>query len=94
MFVKYAKAFVIFPGGYGTLDELFESLTLVQTKRLEQFPVILYGSKFWGGLIDWVKNVVLKEKNIDPEDLDIFRVVDTPEDVVKKIKAFYKAKRK
>lgn len=93
MFVKYAKAFVIFPGGFGTLDELFESLTLIQTGRMDKFPVILYGSEFWGGLIDWIKSAVLdKEKNIDAADLDLFRIVDNPEDVVKKIKAFYKMK--
>lgn len=93
MFVKYASAFVIFPGGYGTLDEFFESVTLIQTHRLGKFPVILYGSKFWGGLIDWLKQSVLKEKNIDPEDMDIFQVVDKPEDVIKIIKKFYKNKK-
>jgi len=90
MFVKYAKAFVIFPGGFGTLDELFESLTLIQTQRIEKFPVVLYSSKYWEGLIDWIKKSVLKEKNIDKEDIDLFRIVDTPEDVVKKIRDFYK----
>ncbi|MCK5581005.1 MAG: TIGR00730 family Rossman fold protein [Candidatus Omnitrophica bacterium] len=91
MFVKYAKAFVIFPGGYGTMDEFFESITLIQTQRIEKFPVILYGSDFWKGLIDWLKNSVLKkEKNIDPEDLDIFKIVDKPEDVIKIIRDFYK----
>jgi len=93
MFVKYAKAFVIFPGGYGTLDEFFESITLIQTERIGKFPVILYDSKFWGGLVDWLKQSVLKEKNIDPEDLDIFKVVDTPEDVVKVINKFYNNKK-
>ncbi len=93
MFVKYAKAFVIFPGGFGTLDELFESLTLIQTRRMEKFPVVLYGKEFWGPLIKWIKNTVLKEKNIDPADMDLFRIVDTPEDVVKKIKAFYAAEK-
>jgi len=88
-FVKYAKAFVIFPGGFGTLDEFFESITLIQTCRLERFPVVLYGSSYWDGLLDWIQNTMLKEKNIDPEDVDIFRVVDKPEDVVKAIKGFY-----
>ena len=92
MFVKYAKAFVIFPGGFGTLDELFESLTLIQTKRMEKFPVILFSSKYWQGLMDWLKDIVLKEKNIDLVDLNIFKAVDTPEDVVKAIKSFYKKK--
>jgi len=93
MFVKYAKAFVIFPGGFGTLDEFFESITLIQTERMGRFPVILYGSKFWGGLIDWLKKSVLKEKNIDPQDMDIFQVVDTPEDVIKAIRDFYNKKK-
>lgn len=93
MFVKYAKAFVIFPGGFGTLDEFFESVTLIQTERMGKFPVILYGSKFWNGLIDWLKKAVIKEKNIDPEDLNIFLVVDTPEDVIKAIKKFYSNKK-
>lgn len=94
MFVKYAKAFVIFPGGFGTLDELFESLTLIQTQRMHKFPVILYGSEYWGGLLEWIKTSLLKEGNIDKKDLDLYRVVDTPEDVVKKIADFYKAKKK
>ena len=94
MFVKYAKAFVIFPGGFGTLDEFFESITLIQTERMGKFPVVLFGSKFWEGLIGWFKKSVLKEKNIDPEDLNIFQIVDTPEDVVKAIKKFYNNKKK
>jgi len=93
MFVKYAGAFVIFPGGFGTLDELFESLTLIQTQRSEQFPVILYDNQFWSGLIDWIKKSVLKAKNIDREDLEMFRIVDTPEEVIEKINAFYAAKK-
>lgn len=94
MFVKYASAFVIFPGGYGTLDEFFESITLIQTRRMGTFPVILYGNNFWNGLIEWLKKSVLKEGNIDPEDLDIFQIVDTPEDVIKVIKKFYNKKKK
>jgi len=94
MFVKYATAFIIFPGGYGTLDEFFESITLIQTHRMGKFPVILYGSQFWRGLINWLKDSVLKEKNIDPEDLDIFQIVDTPEDAVNVIKNFYNKKKK
>lgn len=93
MFVKYAKAFVIFPGGFGTFDELFESLTLIQTKKIGSFPVILYGSFFWAGLLDWLKDTVIKEKTIDKEDLDLFRIVDSPEDVIKKIKEFYNTKK-
>lgn len=94
MFVKYAKAFVIFPGGFGTLDELFESLTLIQTRRIQKFPVILYGSKYWSGLLTWMKDTMLADGNIDPEDIDLYQVVDKPEDVIKAIKKFYTKKRK
>ena len=86
MFVKYAVAYIIMPGGFGTLDELFESLTLIQTHRIKSFPVILMDSKYWNGLIDWIKGTVLKEKNISKSDMDIFRVVDTPEEAVNIIK--------
>jgi uncharacterized protein (TIGR00730 family) len=89
MFVKYAKAFVIFPGGYGTLDEFFESITLIQTQRMGRFPVILFGSAFWSGMVNWLRNSVLKAGNIDAQDLDIFQTVDTPEQVVKAIRNFY-----
>lgn len=89
MFVKYAKAFVIFPGGFGTMDELFESLTLIQTQRIERFPVILVGKEYWKGLLEWLKNTMAAEKNIDFADLDMFKVVDTAEDVAKEIKDFY-----
>jgi len=88
-FVKYAKAFVIFPGGYGTLDELSESITLIQTKRMEPFPVILYGSEYWQGLLDWFNGKVLHEDCIEAKDLDIIQVVDKPEDVIKIIRKFY-----
>jgi len=90
MFVKYAKAFVIFPGGFGTMDEFFESITLIQTERIEKFPVILVGSYFWKDLVGWLKDMMLKEKNISNEDMDIFQMVDSPEEVVKVIKKFYK----
>jgi uncharacterized protein (TIGR00730 family) len=86
MFVKYAVAYIIMPGGFGTLDELFESLTLIQTHRIKSFPVILMDSKYWNGLIDWIEGTVFKEKNISKADLDIFRVVDTPEEAVSIIK--------
>jgi len=89
MFVKYAKAFVIMPGGYGTLDELLESLNLIQTERIEKFPVVLVGRQYWKGLINWLKDTVLRNKCIDKEDLDIFKVVDTPEQAVEVIKKFY-----
>ena len=92
-FVKYAKAFVIFPGGYGTLDELSESVTLIQTQRMAQFPVILFGSKYWKGLLDWLKGPVLHEDCIDPKDLNIIQTADKPEEVVKIIKKFYARKK-
>ncbi len=82
MFVKYAQAFVIFPGGLGTFDELFESLVLVQTGKIEHFPVILYGSSYWRPLIDWLSNTVLKRGTISPADLDLFRVTDNLDDVM------------
>ncbi|EFK08529.1 conserved hypothetical protein TIGR00730 [delta proteobacterium NaphS2] len=86
MFVKYAVAYIIMPGGFGTLDELFESLTLIQTKRIRHFPVILVGSSYWGGLIDWIKEVLIREKTIAASDLDIFRVVESPKEAVDIIK--------
>lgn len=86
MFVKYAVAYIIMPGGFGTLDELFESLTLIQTKRIRSFPVILMHSSYWKGLLDWIKETMLKEKFISKSDLDIFSVVDTPEEAVGIIK--------
>lgn len=89
MFVKYATAFVIMPGGFGTLDELFEALTLVQTQRVDPFPVILVGSDYWKGLLDWLKDTVLEHKNIDKADLSIFKVVDKPAEVLKEIRAYY-----
>ena len=89
MFVKYAKAFVIMPGGYGTLDEFTEAINLIQTHRIPKFPVVIFGSAYWKGMLDWLKDTVLKEGSISKEDLDIFTVVDTPKDVIKAIKKFY-----
>ena len=86
MFVKYAVAYIIMPGGFGTLDELFEALTLIQTKRIRYFPVILMDSQFWEGLLDWAKNTLIKEQTISEEDFDIFNIVDTPEEAVAIIK--------
>jgi uncharacterized protein (TIGR00730 family) len=86
MFVKYAVAYIIMPGGFGTLDELFEALTLIQTKRIRSFPVVIMDSKFWKGLMDWIKGTLLREKCISPVDLDIFQLVDTPEAAVDLIK--------
>ena len=86
MFVKYAVAYIIMPGGFGTLDELFESLTLIQTKRIKSFPVILIDSSYWKGLIDWIKRTLIKEKSISESDLDLLSLVDTPEEAVSIIK--------
>ncbi len=85
MFVKYSAAYVIMPGGYGTLDELFEALTLIQTNRIRRFPVVLIGREFWGGLVDWLKKILLAERKISDDDLDIFQVIDDPEEAVKYI---------
>jgi uncharacterized protein (TIGR00730 family) len=82
MFVKYSIAFVILPGGFGTLDELFEAITLIQTRKIKPFPVILVGRDYWKGLIDWIGQTLLKEKMIAVEDLEIIRTVDTPEEVL------------
>ncbi len=90
MFVKYSQGFVVMPGGFGTLDELFESITLIQTKKSGTFPVILVGKKFWSGLIDWIKETLLENnKNISPKDLDLLQVVDTADEVIERLEAFY-----
>ncbi len=86
MFVKYAQAYIIMPGGYGTLDELFEAITLIQTNRIKPLPVILVDSEYWTGLIDWIKAQLLDEKRISPEDLSILKIVDKPEEVLKIVK--------
>ncbi|WNJ19557.1 TIGR00730 family Rossman fold protein [Pontibacter sp. G13] len=94
MFVKYAQGFVVLPGGFGTLDELFESLTLIQTYKIERFPVVLVGTEFWSGLLDWLKTAVLERAgNISPGDLDLFALVDTADEVVDHISNFYKTHR-
>jgi len=82
MFVKYSIAFVILPGGFGTLDELFEAITLIQTRKIKPFPVILVGKEYWKGLLDWIGDTLLREKMIAVEDLDILKTVDTPEEVL------------
>jgi uncharacterized protein (TIGR00730 family) len=82
MFVKYSMGYVVFPGGFGTLDEFFEALTLIQTKKILNFPVILYGTAYWTGLLDWLKAEVLKLGCIDEEDLKLFYVVDSPDEVL------------
>ena len=86
IFIKYSLAYIVFPGGYGTMDELFEALTLVQTKRIRSFPTFLMGKDYWSGLIDWMKSRMLESGNISPDDLDIFTLVDEPEEVVRLIK--------
>lgn len=92
MFVKYAQGFVVLPGGFGTLDELFEAITLIQTKKIDRFPIVLVGKSYWEGLINWVKDTMLSvEKNISPEDLDLISIVDTVDDAVKSIDDFYKS---
>ncbi|MBP1166235.1 MULTISPECIES: TIGR00730 family Rossman fold protein [unclassified Chryseobacterium] len=89
MFVKYSQGFVVMPGGFGTLDELTEAMTLIQTNKIGKFPIVLVGSEFWGGLLDWFKATLLKEGMIAEDDLDLYRVVDTADEAVAHIKAFY-----
>jgi hypothetical protein len=91
MFVKYAQGFIVLPGGFGTLDELFEALTLIQTKKLGKFPVILVGTTYWTGLLDWIKSTLLeKENNISAKDLDLIKIVDSADEAVNEINIFYK----
>ena len=91
MFVKYSQGFVVMPGGFGTLDELFEAITLIQTHKIEKFPIILVGTEFWKDLLSWIKNTLLEKfGNISPKDLDLIHLVDTPEEVITILDAFYK----
>jgi len=90
MFMKYSQGFVVMPGGFGTFDELFEAITLIQTKKIFKFPIVLVGTKFWTGLIDWIKEVVMEEEhNVSPKDLDLIYIVDTADEAVKVIEDFY-----
>ena len=89
MFVKYAQGFIVMPGGVGTLDELFEAFTLLQTSKVNKYPIILVGVEYWNGLIEWIKNRLLKEHNISPEDLDLIEVVDTKDQVMECLNRFY-----
>lgn len=90
VFLKYSQGFIGMPGGFGTIDELFESLTLVQTNKIAEFPVVLVGKEYWEGLIDWIKNTMLHEEhNINESDLDLFKIVDTADEAVKHIVDFY-----
>lgn len=94
MFVRYAQAFVVMPGGFGTLDELFEAITLIQTNKIEKFPVILYGSDFWSGCIDWIREIVCKKfNNINSDEMLLFEVVDSKEQIVNILKKFYNNKK-
>lgn len=88
MFVKYAVAYIILPGGFGTMDELFEALTLIQTKRIKPFPVVLMGSEYWKGLVDWLRDTMLRNEKIDESDLDIIQITDDPDEAVRHIKKF------
>lgn len=90
MFVKYAVGYIIFPGGFGTMDELFEALTLIQTRKIRSFPVILVGKDYWSGLIDWMRTTVLEAGTISPEDLDLLHIVDEPGEVCAIINKRYK----
>lgn len=90
MFVKYSQGFIVMPGGFGTMDELFESITLIQTKKIGRFPIVLVNKKFWGGLLDWIKQTLLEENgNIKEEDLNLFRLVDTADEAVDHFVRFY-----
>lgn len=92
MFVKYASAYVVMPGGFGTMDELMEAITLVQTGKTRKIPIILVGSQFWGGLLDWLKNTLIAEGMASPEDMDLMQVIDEPKEVVDAIFKYYESK--
>ncbi len=89
MFVKYSQGYIVMPGGFGTLDELTEAITLIQTQKIGRFPIVLVGKEFWGGVLDWFRNTLVNEKMIDIEDLDLINLVDTPDEAVKVIDEFY-----
>ena len=89
MFLKYSQGFVVMPGGYGTLDELFEAITLIQTQKVGKFPIILVGTSYWTGLIDWIKSSLLEAKNIEAKDLDLMHLVDTEDEVIAILTQFY-----
>ena len=93
MFIRYAQAFVFMPGGFGTIDEVFETLTLIQTKKIDRVPLIFMGKAYWGGLMEWIEKTMLNEEhNINKEDLKLFELTDDPKRVVKVINDFYKKK--
>lgn len=94
MFVRYAQAFVVMPGGFGTLDEFFEAITLIQTHKIERFPIILYGSEFWSGCIEWIKNIVCKKfNNVSEDEMFLFEVVDSKNEITEILKKFYDKKK-
>lgn len=92
MFVKYAQGFIVFPGGFGTLDEVFECLTLIQTQKIERIPIVLVGTEYWGGLLEWIKQNLVNEGLISPEDIDLVHLTDDYEEAVKIVCDFYKKK--
>ena len=89
MFVRYSQGFIVMPGGFGTLDELFEAITLIQTLKIGKFPIVLVGKEYWSGLFDWIRNVMLEEKNISEQDLNLVHIVDNAVDAVGVIDEFY-----
>lgn len=89
MFVKYAQGFIVLPGGFGTMDEMFEALTLIQTEKIGKFPIILVGKEYWQGLFDWIRQRVLEENNVSEKDLELFQLVDDADEAVNQINAFY-----
>ncbi len=89
MFIKYAQGFVVLPGGFGTMDELFEAVTLIQTKKIAKFPIVLVGKEYWSGLIDWIKNVLTEEKMVDEKDLSLILVAENADHAVRHINEFY-----
>jgi len=89
MFMKYSQGFIVLPGGFGTLDEMFEAITLIQTQKIARFPIILVKKNYWGGLIDWIKDRMIEEKTISPDDMDLFVIVETAEEAVTHIEEFY-----
>ena len=89
MFIKYAQGFIVLPGGFGTMDELFESLTLIQTRKIGKFPIVMVGREYWSGLMEWIKTVLVTEKYINPDDMKLFTIVDTSDEAVAVIDAFY-----
>ena len=94
MFVRYAQAFVVMPGGFGTLDEFFEAITLIQTYKIERFPVILYGSEFWSGCVEWIKNIVCKKfNNVSEDEMFLFEIVDSKNEIIEILKKFYNKKK-